>query len=119
MTAIGIDLVEIQRIKKFIDSKTPQQLLRVFTQQEITYALSSKTKYQRFAVRFAAKEAFFKAFGYGNLSEIEVSQHKDKQPFIKLQGKTKKKWDNLSCPNILLSLSHTDSYAIAMITIEK
>ena len=114
---LGVDLIEVGRIKKFIDSKSKQQLLRVFTQTEIDYAFSSQNKYQRFAARFAVKEAFYKAFGAGNLSEIELT-HNDKKPMINLYGITKAQWDCSAYTSILVSVSHTENYATATVLLQ-
>ena len=115
---LGVDLIEVCRIKQFIDSKTKQQLLRIFTQREIDYAFASNNKYQRFAARFAAKEAFYKAFGSGNLKEIELS-HDNNKPIIKLYGITKELWNIKSYTCILVSVSHTKNYATATVLINK
>ena len=114
---LGIDLIEVSRIKKFIDSKTKQQLLRVFTQTEIDYAFSSHNKYQRFAARFAVKEAFYKAFGAGSLSEIELA-HDNKKPMINLYGATKEQWNCSAYTGILVSVSHTENYATATVLLQ-
>ncbi len=107
---LGIDLVEVKKIKKFIDSKTETALLKVFTQKEIDYADSSKNRYQRYAARFAVKEAFYKAFGFGELNQIEYSNYK-----ITLYGKTLAEWQALSSPKIEVSVTHTDDYAAAAV----
>ncbi len=107
---VGIDLVEISRIREFVDSKDDSQLFRVFTPTEIEYANSSKNKYQRYAVRFAVKEAFFKAFGFGYLSEIEYTNHQ-----VKLHGQTRQKWQDIGSPQIGVSVAHTDNYATAVV----
>ena len=114
---LGVDLIEVSRIKKFIDSKSKQQLLRIFTQREIDYAFLSHNKYQRFAARFAVKEAFYKAFGAGNLSEIELA-HNGKKPMINLYGTTKKNWDLGAYTSILVSVSHTENYATATVLLQ-
>ena len=114
---LGIDLIEVSRIKKFIDSKSKQQLLRIFTQTEIDYAFLSHNKYQRFAARFAVKEAFYKAFGAGNLSEIELT-HDDKKPMINLYGITKEQWDCSTYTGVLVSVSHTENYATATVLLQ-
>lgn len=114
---LGIDLIEVSRIKKFIDSKSKQQLLRIFTQIEIDYAFLSYNKYQRFAARFAVKEAFYKAFGSGNLCEIELA-HNGKKPIINLYGVTKEQWNLSAHAGILVSVSHTENYAIATVLIQ-
>ncbi len=107
---IGIDLIEISRIREFVDSKKESQLLRVFTPTEIEYANSSKNKYQRYAVRFAVKESFFKAFGFGYLSEIEYTNH-----HVVLYGQTFQKWKDIGSPQIDVSVAHTDNYATAVV----
>lgn len=114
---LGIDLIEVSRIKVFIDSKTQEQLLRIFTQTEIDYAFLSHNKYQRFAARFAVKEAFYKAFGSGKLSEIELAND-GKKPIINLYGATKKQWDLSAHAGILVSVSHTKNYATATVLIQ-
>ncbi len=107
---VGIDLVEVARVQEFVDSKNESQLLRVFTSVEIEYANNSKNKYQRYAGRFAVKEAFFKAFGFGNLNEIEYTNHQ-----ILLYGETLQKWQDMDSPLINVSVSHTDNYATAIV----
>jgi len=118
INGIGVDIVENQRIEKFINHKTYDQLKRIFTLIEWKYAIASKNKIERLAVRFAVKEAFYKAFGMGIYSEIEI-QHQDGKPYIILYGATKKEWEKLNSPNILVSVSHAYHYAMAMIIIEK
>lgn len=114
---LGVDLIEVLRIEKFVDSKTLSQLLRVFTKREIDYSYASQNKYQRFAVRFSVKESFFKAFGMGFFSEIELLHDEKGKPFIFLHGKTKKKWEQQGCPMILVSVSHTHHYATSTVII--
>ena len=62
ITGIGIDLIDVERIKKLIE-KNPRFIQRIFTRKEIHYCQNKVNKYQHFAARFAAKEAFFKALG--------------------------------------------------------
>ncbi|MGL4677675.1 MAG: holo-ACP synthase [Brevinema sp.] len=112
---LGIDLVEILRIQKFIDTKTPDKLLRIFTHNEIKYAHDSYHKYQRYAVRFAIKEAFFKIFQYGIFNEIEFSKDPSQ---IKLYGTTLQKWRDSGSPQIFVSVSHTEHYAVAILLLK-
>lgn len=111
---VGIDLVEVIRIKKFLEEKTNEQLLRVFTMVEIDYANASQNRAQRFAARFAVKEAFFKAFNFGNFNEIELNRV-DKSPFITLYGETLSRWKKIGKPNFSVSVSHTMHYATAIV----
>lgn len=111
---IGIDLVEISRIKEFVDDKSDELLLRVFTKKEVEYARASQHADQRFAARFATKEAFFKAFNFGIFNEIELDRA-GKQPFITLYGETKEQWEKIGKPIIHVSVSHTKNYATAVV----
>ncbi len=105
---IGLDIVEIRRIKA-IARRTPRFLTRVFTDDEIAYCKSSKTQWQRFAVRFAAKEAVWKALGQRGvaLKDISVARDAAGKPSILLRGKPAR--------GLKVSLSHSDSYAVAVV----
>ena len=61
---IGIDIIEIERIKKSVDNFGDSFLNKIFTQTELDYCLPKPNKYQHFAARFAAKEAIAKALSY-------------------------------------------------------
>lgn len=88
---IGIDIIEIDRIKKSIDTYGERFLHKVFTQTELDYCLNKKNKYQHFAARFAAKEAVFKAISSGksngvNWKDIEIYNEFNGMPSVKLYG---------------------------------
>jgi holo-[acyl-carrier protein] synthase len=104
---VGVDIVEIERIRK-LAKKTPRFLMRVFTRQEIAYCRGKKKQWQHFAVRFAAKEAVWKAVGRDglNLKDISVSRDKRGKPGVLIKGKPAKR--------LALSLSHGESYALAV-----
>ncbi|MGL4367364.1 MAG: holo-ACP synthase [Brevinemataceae bacterium] len=119
ITGLGIDIIEVNRIERFVSGKHKQSLLRIFTELEYEYAFGSCNCFERLAVRFAAKEAFFKALGFGILSEIEIRHNSNKQPFFYLHGETHKKWKELNSPQILLSVSHTKLYATASVVVQK
>jgi len=104
---IGVDIVEIKRIKKIV-RKNKSFLKRMFTSEEITYCFRKKKGvWEHLAVRFAAKEAVWKALGKNNLSlkSIGIVNSPTGKPIVTLQGKKEK--------NIYLSLSHCDNYALA------
>jgi len=103
---IGIDIVEVSRIAKLIKNKA--FLKRVFTVQEITYCTAKKNRAQHFAVRFAAKEAVYKALDQAALAltDIGVKNQPSGKPEVFIRGKRK--------PAIAISLTHTDSYAAAV-----
>lgn len=110
---IGVDIVEVKRIEGAIRKFGREFLERVYTEGEIKYCNSKKYPYPSFAVRFAAKEAFFKAIGRKmGWKDIEVVHRERGRPFLKFK--------NLSEDHSLhLSLSHTRTYAVAMVVIEE
>ena len=90
---IGTDIVRVERIKKSLKNKN--FLKRVFNHQETIKCQKLVNKYNCFAKRFAAKEAFSKALGTGiakgiNFNEIIILNKKSGKPFINLKGQTKK-----------------------------
>ena len=106
---IGVDIVEIHRIAK--QAHNPRFLKRVFTPQEITYCRSRKNSAQHFAVRFAAKEAVWKAVGEPKLlhRDIRVRNHPNGKPEILFP----KRFSRLA-RRVSISLSHGREYAVAM-----
>ncbi len=71
---IGVDIVEIDRIAKSV--KNPRFLKRVFSPNEVSYCRSRKNSAQHFAVRFAAKEAVWKAVGEPKLLHRDIQVQK-------------------------------------------
>lgn len=119
---IGIDIIEVERIKKAIETYGERFLKRVFTKNEIEYCEAYKgNKYLHYAVRFSAKEAFSKAIGTGltqgfKLNEIGIVNEENGKPRVELVGELHRKWSKY---NILVSLSHIHSVASAFVVIEK
>ncbi|MBL8024845.1 MAG: holo-ACP synthase [Fibrobacteres bacterium] len=121
---IGLDTVEVTRIQESIE-RTPVFKDRVFSPKEIAYCetVSESAKYQRFAARFAAKEAFLKACGTGlregyKLNEITVTNDALGKPAILLEGLSQKTFNKAISGKIHLSLTHTETNALAMVLIE-
>ena len=119
---IGIDIANINRLKKSIINK--KFIDRIFNKNEVIRCNKQVNKVNCYSKRFAAKEAFAKALGTGvsngiNFNEIIVTNEKSGKPFIKLKGKTlqiiKKKLKNKA--KISLSLSDEKKYAVAIVTI--
>ncbi len=111
--ANGTDIIEIRRIKKCIDRNGDKFLKRIFTDNEIRYCESRKfQKFQSYAVRFAAKEAVYKAlsdyidFEY-SWRDFEVQNNALGKPKIKLN------FQIANLESIEISLSHCKEYAIA------
>ncbi len=120
---IGIDIIEIERIKEAINKGGERFVRRVFTNLEINYCNKKRLKYQHFAVRFAAKEAVFKALGTGwqkgvRWVDVEIVNDKLGKPMINLFGKTKELAEKMKIKRIYISLSHSANYAIAQIIFE-
>ena len=112
MTRVGVDIVDVQRIKRLHQHYEDRFLNRVFTATEVAYSFSARgdRRYERLAARFAAKEAVIKAIGYAvPLHSIEVKNDTYGRPIITCASVGKK---------IEASLSHTDRLAIAYVLIE-
>ena len=122
---IGVDIVDNNRLKKLVKNKN--FISRVFTHDEQKNSNKLKNKINYYSKRFAAKEAFSKATGFGiskNLSfkDIEIKNNKKGKPLIKLNKSTLtylKKKLNVKSFKINLSLSDEKIYSIAYVIIEK
>jgi holo-[acyl-carrier protein] synthase len=120
---IGVDLVECARIQHSLDRFGERFLHRVFTEGEIAYAQSMKFPARHLAARFAAKEAISKAFGTGigkamGWKDIDVHKKPSGEPFVVLEGGAKKLASERGVAKVLITLSHTDNHAMAMIVLE-
>lgn len=118
----GIDIVGVKRIQQIAEKQKLAFLKRVFTPEEIKYCGVRRMKYEHYAARFAAKEAFIKAVSEISaialpLNEIEVSRHATGKPFIKLSAALRKKLPLPQTAVIELSLSHERDYAVASVLI--
>jgi holo-[acyl-carrier protein] synthase len=122
---IGIDLIEFDRVQASLKKFGARLKNRVFTSGEITYCDAKRTHaFRHYAARFAAKEAVMKALGLGwqagtSWREIEVVRNKKGQPQIRLTGSTARTAKKLKCKRILLSLTHSQSQAVALVLIER
>lgn len=119
---IGIDIVEIARIEEKIKSN-PHFVHHVFSAKEIDYCEGKKKAAMHYAGKWAAKEAYLKAYGLqfiGNhkLHEIEILQAENGNPYIHLQGKSAINHQEKGLGIIHLSISHTDIVATAYVIIE-
>jgi len=108
---IGIDIVEVGRIAKLIRNKA--FLSRVFTRDEIAYCSRKANRAEHYAVRFAAKEAVWKALGMAGISlkHISVKNRLNGKPEALIRGGKRK--------DISISLSHTKDYAAAVAIINQ
>ncbi len=120
---IGIDIVQIDRMEKMIEKHGDVFAKKVFHENELKIYQDLKHKARFLAKRFAAKEAFAKAFGTGiaegiTLPNIEVSNNELGKPVIILHAKTMEKFDASNASSIFLSLSDEKMYAVAQVIIE-
>jgi len=120
---IGIDMVEISRIERALERWGDPFLRRVFTQAEIEYCHHGVPRASRFALRFAAKEAFSKALGLGfrdglGLRHIEVVRGPNGRPHLSLHGRAKELCERHGIKNSFLSLSDNGLYGIAVVVLE-
>ncbi|SMB91002.1 holo-[acyl-carrier-protein] synthase [Thermanaeromonas toyohensis ToBE] len=114
---IGVDIMEIDRIKRALE-RHPRLLKRVFTPQEEAYCLAKPRPEVSLAARWAAKEAVFKVLGLrrGELRwrEIEVLSNNWGAPRVRLHGRLAELARSLGIKEITLSLSHSREYAVAV-----
>jgi holo-[acyl-carrier protein] synthase len=114
--SVGIDIVEIERIKQAVSSYHDSFLHRIYTNSELDYC---NNRPSRLAARFAAKEAVLKVLGTGgwgtNWKEIEVLSTTNGKPAIRLYGKIKDKAIMNGITELSVSLSHEKKYAIACV----
>jgi holo-[acyl-carrier protein] synthase len=120
---LGIDLIEIKRLRDVGERFGERFLTRVYTQREIGYCNSHRDPYAHFAARFCAKEAILKAFGVGWTRipwlDIEIVNDAYGDPRVNLYGKAEKVFVSMKAQRILLSISHSGSMAIAQAIILK
>jgi holo-[acyl-carrier protein] synthase len=120
---IGTDISEPKRIENKI-SKLKGLKEDIFTKNEIEYCESKRNKYLYYAVRFAAKEAFFKALGTGwrfgmKFCEVEIMNDSLGKPELILYGKAKEMLEKESITNTYVSLTHTKTFVNAIVILEK
>ncbi len=116
---IGTDLVKVGRIERAFVGNTAFQE-RVFTDEERRYSRRKRYPFQRFAARFAAKEALFKALGSGlsgdlDWRDVEVRNERSGKPILRLSRTTAIKANDLGVVDSFVSMSHTEQYAIALV----
>ena len=119
----GIDIAEVPRIRQAIERFGDRFLLRIYSPGEIRYCDSKANRVERYAARFAAKEAAMKALGTGwshgvRWRDCEVVRLPGGRPSINFHGKAGEIAARLGVKNAALSLSHTTEQAIAQVILE-
>jgi holo-[acyl-carrier protein] synthase len=120
----GIDLAEVPRIRAAVERHGERFLQRVYTEREIAYVQRKANKWERYAARFAAKEAGMKAIGTGwrrgvTWHDFEVANLPSGRPTLTFHGVAAEVARQLGVTNISLSLTHTAELGMAFVVIEK
>jgi holo-[acyl-carrier protein] synthase len=123
IVGIGIDLAEVDRIREAIERHGQRFIDRIYTEKEIAYVESKANKFERYAARFAAKEAGMKAVGTGwkrgvRWRDFEVTNLSSGRPTLQLHGEAAKFAESLGVRNIALSITHTAAQGMAIVILE-
>lgn len=116
MIGLGIDIIEIDRINKAM-SKNNRFLEKIFTEYERSYFISKGSKAETIAGIFAAKEAVSKVLGKGIVGytwqDIEITHDNNGKPVVSLKNGASNQADALNIKEIMVSISHCKTYAVA------
>src|SRR5215468_8279551 len=123
IVGLGVDIAEVGRVQGAIERQGERFLKRVYTEKERAYCEQFKNKYERYAGRFAVKEAAMKALGTGwsrgvRWVDIEVVRERGGRPTLELRGEARKIADRLGVRNIAVSITHTPKQAWAQVIFE-
>jgi len=123
IVGLGLDIAEIDRIEAAISRHGAPLLERLFTPAEASYCERYKNRFERYAGRFAAKEAAMKALGTGwsrgvRWRDVEVVREPGGRPTLRLAGVARKIADGLGVKNISLTITHSGNFALAQVIFE-
>ncbi len=123
IVGIGADLSEVGRIQKAIERHGRRFIERIYTPREIAYVERKANRYERYAARFAAKEAGMKAIGTGwrhgvRWQDFEVTNLASGRPTLQFHGVAAKVAEGLGVRNVALSLTHTAEQGMAVVILE-
>ncbi|MDA7507237.1 holo-ACP synthase [Akkermansiaceae bacterium] len=118
LVGIGIDVVEVSRIRSSMDEFGVRFLARIFTKRERDYCDRQKMPEMHYAARFAAKEAISKAFGTGigkdvGWLDMEILRKSSGEPEVQLRGAAALKAKEVNAAQVMVSLTHSKDYAAA------
>jgi holo-[acyl-carrier protein] synthase len=119
----GVDLAEVDRIRAACERFGPRFIERVFTPGEIAYVERKANRFERYAARFAAKEAGMKAIGTGwkrgvRWQDFEVANLPSGKPTLRFHGVAATYAERLGVKNVSLSLTHTKATGMAFVVLE-
>ena len=123
IVGLGLDIAEIDRIAAAIKRHGAPFIERLFTPREAAYCEKHKNRFERYAGRFAAKEAAMKALGTGwshgvRWRDIEVAREASGKPALQLSGTARELADRMGVKNISLSITHSGNFALAEVIFE-
>ena len=123
IVGLGLDIAEVDRIEAAIRRHRAPFLERLYTPHEVAYCESHKDKFERYAARFAAKEATMKALGTGwsrgvRWRDIEVAREPGGKPTIRLEGVAAEIANRMGVKSISLSITHSGNLALAQVIFE-
>ena len=119
--AVGVDIADVERIRKAIGRWGERFVERTFSQRETAYCRKHRDEAIHFAARFAAKEAFVKCMGSTRgipWNEIELVNDRSGKPRIEVSEKIRARLEALKVRRIHVSVSHTAQHAVAFIVFE-
>jgi holo-[acyl-carrier protein] synthase len=119
----GVDLAEVARIRDAISRHGPRFIQRIYTELEIAYVERKANRFERYAGRFAAKEAGMKAIGTGwkrgvRWQDFEVANLPSGRPTLRLHGEAARIAETMGVKNISLSITHTAELGMAHVILE-
>lgn len=119
LVGIGCDLIEVERIRGVLERHGERFLHRVFTEEERNYCSKLGHPHKHYAARWAAKEAVSKAFTTGigpqlEWTSVSVYHGARNEPLVRLDGKAQALLAQVGASGVLLSLSHTETHALAV-----
>ncbi len=123
IVGLGVDIAEVDRIEAAIKRHGAPFVERLFTPAEVSYCEQHKNRFERYAARFAAKEAAMKALGTGwrhgiRWRDIEVANEPGGKPTLRLAGVAAEFAARLGVKSISLSLTHSGNLALAQVIFE-
>ena len=123
IVGLGVDIAETDRVEAAILRHGAHFLERIYTPREVAYCEKKKNKFERYAARFAAKEAAMKALGTGwrlgvRWRDIEVVREATGKPSLRLHGVAREFADRLGVKNISLTITHSGNLALAEVIFE-
>ena len=116
MYQVGVDIIEIRRIRSTVDRWGQRFLTRVYTRAELDFC---RGRTPELAARFAGKEAVMKALGTGRRGvswrDVEILPNRRNAPLVFLHGRARARARRMGMTHVAISLSHSRDYAVASV----